>query len=214
MTFAHHSAGGPIATNWAIPPDPELEPLTEIVSVHGSSEAEDSPRKIYGSLAGHFVRDVLGRGYRLGFVGSGDGHDGHPGLAHLGNSASGGLTAILADRLERAAIEEAMRARRVYATNGPRIHLDVKIGEASMGSVLAAADHPDARLAVLAIGESGFERVDVVRGAKIARSVAGERRVRIGFLEPLGALVPGEAIYVRAVQHDGGAAWSSPFFVE
>jgi len=26
LTFAHHSAGGPIATNWAIPPDPELEP--------------------------------------------------------------------------------------------------------------------------------------------------------------------------------------------
>ncbi|HKJ23925.1 MAG TPA: DUF3604 domain-containing protein, partial [Myxococcota bacterium] len=29
MTITHHTAGGPIATDWSIPPDPELEPLTE-----------------------------------------------------------------------------------------------------------------------------------------------------------------------------------------
>ena len=83
LTFAHHSAGGPIATDWSFPPDPELEPVTEIVSVHGTSEASDSPGPIYGPVPGNFVRDVLDRGYRLGFVGSGDSHDGHPGLAHL-----------------------------------------------------------------------------------------------------------------------------------
>ena len=43
LTFAHHSAGGPIATDWSYPPDPELEPVTEVVSVHGSSEAADTP---------------------------------------------------------------------------------------------------------------------------------------------------------------------------
>jgi hypothetical protein len=64
MTFAHHSAGGPVATDWRIPPDPVLEPLTEIVSVHGSSEAPDSPFPIYRPLAGNFVRDVLGRDSR------------------------------------------------------------------------------------------------------------------------------------------------------
>jgi hypothetical protein len=47
LTVAHHSAGGPIATNWNYLPDPELEPVTEIVSVHGSSEALDSPAVIY-----------------------------------------------------------------------------------------------------------------------------------------------------------------------
>ena len=81
LTFAHHSAGGPIATNWDYPPDPELEPVTEVVSVHGSSEAPDTPLMIYSPAPGNFVRDVLDRGFRLGLVGSGDGHDGHPGLA-------------------------------------------------------------------------------------------------------------------------------------
>ena len=43
LTFAHHSAGGPVATNWAFAPDPVLEPVTEVASVHGSSEALDAP---------------------------------------------------------------------------------------------------------------------------------------------------------------------------
>ena len=63
----------PIATNWNYPPDPELEPVTEIVSVHGSSEAADSPGLIYKPVFGNFVRETLAdRGYVLGFVGSGD----------------------------------------------------------------------------------------------------------------------------------------------
>ena len=38
--------------------------------------------------------------------------------------------------------------------------------------------------------------------------------MRIGFTEELRDLRPGETVYVRAVQADGGAAWSSPFFFE
>ena len=56
MTIAHHSAGGPVSTNWDFVPDPELEPVTEVVSVHGSSEAADSPGKIYSAVPGNFVR--------------------------------------------------------------------------------------------------------------------------------------------------------------
>jgi hypothetical protein len=213
LTFAHHSAGGPIATNWAIPPDPELEPVTEIVSVHGSSEGPDGLRPVKRAAAGNFVRDVLLRGYRLGFVGSGDGHDGHPGLVHLGNSGMGGLAAILADEATRESVHEALRARRVYATSGPRIVLDATLDGAPMGSLVKAAGAPG-RLAVRAVGEGPIARIDVIRGAAVARSIPGERRLRVGFTEPLAPLAPGEAIYVRVLQEDQGAAWSSPFFVE
>ncbi len=75
--------------------------MTEIVSVHGNSESLDAPRVVHEPVAGNFVRDVLQRGYQLGFVGSGDSHDGHPGLTSLGNSGSGGLAAILSDDLTR-----------------------------------------------------------------------------------------------------------------
>lgn len=211
LTFAHHAAGGPIAVDWSIPPDPELETVLEIVSVHGSSEAQDTPRKIYAPVDGAFARDVLGRGYRLGFIGSGDGHDGHPGLTHLSNSGSGGIAGIFAEEATRDSVYAALRARHVYATNGPRIYLHVTLNGAEMGSVVPAGD---ARLSVFVVGEGPIERIDVIRGSDVVHRVPGEGRGRIGFAEPLAGLHGGETVYVRAVQRDGGTAWSSPFFVE
>jgi hypothetical protein len=212
LTFAHHSAGGPIATNWAIPPDPVLEPVTEIVSVHGSSEAPDTPGIIYDPVPGNSVRDALGRGYRLGFVGSGDGHDGHPGLAGLA-SPSSGLAAILAEEATREAVLEALRARRVYATNGPRILLRASLGGRAMGAVFEASRAGAAEtLAVRVVADSPLERVDIVRGGRVMEPVACDGLGDFRFERPLEPLRAGEYLYVRAVQKDGGAAWSSPFF--
>ena len=49
MTLAHHSAGDPVPVDWSFRPDPVLEPLTEVMSVHGSSEAADSPAVVLPS---------------------------------------------------------------------------------------------------------------------------------------------------------------------
>jgi hypothetical protein len=212
LTLAHHTAGGPIATNWEIPPDPEVEPVTEIASVHGSSEAPDSPRVIYDPVAGNFARDALDRGYRLGFVGSGDSHDGHPGLAHLA-SGTGGLVAILAGELTREGVLEALRSRRVYATNGPRIVLVATLDGEPMGAAVGGGGRPRL-LEVRVLAEAVLERVDLVRGGRVVRSFAGTGSPEMRLTEPIAGLSPGEYLYVRAVQRDGGAAWSSPFFVD
>jgi hypothetical protein len=219
LTLAHHSAGGPIPTNWQIPPDPELEPVTEIVSVHGSSEAMDSPGLIYSPLPGNFVRDVLDRGYKFGFVGSGDSHDGHPGLAHL-TSASGGLAAFLTSDLTREGILEALRSRRVYATNGPRIVMATRLGGRLMGADvgldevgMGPSGAGSAELTVWIVAPGPLDRVDVIRSGQIHESVAcdGERDCR--FAMTFEDLEAGEYLYVRAVQADGGAAWSSPYYL-
>jgi hypothetical protein len=212
LTFAHHSAGGPVATNWAFAPDPVLEPVTEVASVHGSSEALDAPVLIHEPVPGNFVRDALGKGYRLGFVGSGDSHDGHPGLAHLA-SPSGGLAAVFAREPTREAVLAALRARHCYATNGPRIYLRASLGGRPMGSEVPPGSQR-LRAAVLAPGD--LERVDVVRGPGVAfalRLAEDDARREASLEETLDDLRPGEAVYVRVVQRDGGAAWSSPFFV-
>ena len=216
LTFAHHSAGGPIATNWDYPPDPELEPVTEIVSVHGSSEATDAPGRIYSPVEGNFVRDVLDRGFELGFVGSGDGHDGHPGLAHL-NAVSGGLAAILSEELTREGVLEALRARRVYATNGPRIWLSARIGDRPMGSTLDSrlfADLPaSARtLRVAVVAPVALDRIEVVKSGQIAHTTSCDGEGQCSFELPMSEVRAGDYVYVRALQRDGGAAWSSPFF--
>ncbi len=211
LTFAHHSAGGPVATNWDFPPDPELEPVTEIVSVHGSSEAADSPQPIYSAVAGNFVRDVLDRGFILGFVGSGDSHDGHPGLAHIA-SGIGGVAAILADELTREGVRDALKARRVYATNGPRIVVRFAVGGHPMGSLI---DRPSSsEQAFISInGTAPIERVDLIRSGEVVASSTGDGLLDLQLTIDVEHLESGEYLYARVVQEGGGAAWSSPVFV-
>ncbi len=216
ITVAHHSAGGPIAIDWSIAPDPALEPVTEVVSVHGVSEARDSPSVIYDPVPGNFVRDALGRGYRFGFVGSGDSHDGHPGLAHIASGGTGGLAAIIAPDLSRGAVHEALRQRRVYATSGPRIYLRVALSTHPMGSIVKRAELTGAgeepSLYVHVIGTDTIDYLDIVRtGMPVRRRVAAPE---LEVVIPINNPQPGEYVYVRVVQTDGGLAWSSPIFIE
>ena len=211
LTFAHHTAGGPIAANWSFAPDPVLEPLTEIVSVHGSSEAADSPARIRAWVEGNSARDALDAGYRLGLVGSGDSHDGHPGLAHLAaEPGHGGLAAVLCEEATRPAVLAALRARATYATNGPRIVLRATLDGRAMGS---PGPPGSGRLSVFAAGTGAIERVSLVRSGALVEQVpgAGDELAQVWELADLRA---GEYLYVRVEQADGGLAWSSPFFVE
>ncbi|MBW2418174.1 MAG: CehA/McbA family metallohydrolase [Deltaproteobacteria bacterium] len=215
LTFAHHSAGGPVSTSWAFAPDPVLEPVTEIASVHGSSEADDSPEPIYNPVPGNFVRDTLDHGYVFGFIGSGDSHDGHPGNTNLQASpGSGGLAAIFAEEHSREAVLAALRARRVYATNGPRIWLEVSIDGHPMGSIMDAAGETDGKPSQLRfeiVAEAPIERLDFIRSGRVA-SVPGEERLEWKGSREIPPLAAGEYHYLRVVQQDRGAAWSSPIY--
>jgi hypothetical protein len=222
LTVAHHSAGGPIAVNWEIPPDPEFEPVTEIVSVHGVSEAADAPGVIYSPVPGNFVRDQLDRGYRFGFLGSGDGHDGHPGLSQVAGG-QGGLAAILAEDATREAVLDAVRQRRCYATNGPRIVLRAALDGHRMGSAVeppvggvegAGSVGGVALLWIHAIGTAPISLVEVIRSGHVVERADARGAWEFTAAPQLADLAPGEYVYVRVTQVDGGLAWSSPFFVE
>ena len=234
LTIAHHSAGGPVAVDWSFVPDPLIEPVVEVMSVHGSSEALDSPARIYGPVRGNFVRDQLEEGMRFGFIGSGDSHDGHPGLAHLSPNAGyrktrpdprgrraeermghGGLAGLRAADLTAPALLEALRSRRVYATSGPRIWLDARLDGRPMGSSLKASALPAAPvLDVEVAGTSGIEYVELVRKGRQTVRFPFEGVLDARFAEPLEGLAPGDFLYLRLVQNDGALAWSSPFFIE
>jgi hypothetical protein len=216
LAIPHHPAGGPIAVDWNSACRSEVECVVELASAHGASEAADVAHPIYSAVPGTWVRSALSRGVTPGFVASGDGHDGHPGLAHLGPEyQSGGVAAILCEELDGPALLDALRARRCYATSGPRAILRVALGRARMGERIAAS--------ALGAGEVlfvSYSGTDVVRDVTIVRSGAalppmpgdGTRDVRLtGELEGLEA---GEWIYVRVTQNDGHAAWSSPIWIE
>lgn len=210
-TVAHHSAGGPVPTNWTWPPDPVLEPVTEVMGVHGCSEALDAPRVIYSPLRGNFVRDVLDAGHRLGFVGSGDSHDGHPGLAHLASPAgNGGLVAFVDAASDRGALLDCLRSRRTYATSGRRILVRAALGGRPMGAEVPPGDH---ELQLLVYGTAPIESLDVIRSGEVVARLDVDERRDVGVDLPLDGLGSGEYVYLRVVQRDRHAAWTSPFFI-
>jgi hypothetical protein len=216
ITVPHHPAGGPVAVDWSFEPDPILDPCTEITSAHGCSEASDCPLMIYSPAPGHFARDALELGYPIGFVASGDGHDGHPGLTHLSpDYPTGGLTALLTDDLSREGVLQALRGHRVYATNGPRILLRTSVGTARMGSTARAGElGPEAMLFVQAHGTAAIEGVEVIRSGQVIAGLGGDGGRDFATAVTLTDLSPGEYVYVRISQAGGGMAWSSPIFVE
>ena len=122
--------------------------------------------------------DAFRRGYRVAIVANSDGHKGRPGASYPGAStfgSYGGLTCVLAERLDRDAVWEAYQQRRVYATTGARIFLDVDAGpELPMGTVtdIDAASLPELRIAVH--GTAPIERIEIRNAMRVLRTVYPE----------------------------------------
>jgi hypothetical protein len=165
---------------------------------------------------------------QFGFIGSSDSHDGHPGLAQLASPEGSGLAAIFSEELNRSAIRKALLTRRVYATNGARIWLEVDVDEHPMGSSITSemedkpknsgdtksGDPPKfQRLHIYAVAESALKRIDIVRSGHVS-SIPLQGELEWTEDRTISPLQPGEYCYVRVIQQDGGVAWSSPIFGE
>jgi len=59
-----------------------------------------------------------------------------------------------------------------------------------------------------------LERIDLIRSGEIVGMIPADGLLEIAVRLPVEAVKAGEYLYVRAVQENGGAAWSSPIFFE
>ena len=159
------------------------------------------------------------KGFQLGFIGSGDSHNGHPGLVHVAAPpGNGGVAAVLSEDRTREGIRKAMKARRVYATNGPRIWLRVTLDGEPMGTIQKtvansapeASKTQDLRIRVAAVAP--LQEVDIIRGDQPVERIAVKGEREWSLTRQIPALQPGEFVYVRVIQQDGGIAWSSPIY--
>jgi hypothetical protein len=132
--------------------DPSLEPVVEIHSTHGTFE--------------WFLRDVLRKGYRVGFVAGSDDYKLRLGGAYPGvgdrRFVRGGLVAVYAKDLSREGVYEALKSRRCYGTTGERIILKVYADNHFMGSEYVTKGFPEIRVKVF--GTCGLESVELYRG--------------------------------------------------
>ena len=177
---------------------------------------------------GIYIRSVpvrfhaeLDKGRRMGFIGTSDSHRRNPGLC-------GGLTGIYAEELTPAAIFEALKAHRVFATNGSKIVLDSRAdGRMPDQVVEAEKGKVQLNLRVQATAPIVMVRLIGTKGKTLAR-FEGNGESTAEFRYVAEQLEEGSHWFYWAVEQEGSSkqyagnisiargslAWSSPHFVE
>ena len=224
LTIPHH-APRELACDLSVT-DAELEAAFEIFSGWGNHEYYGAPlQDTDRCFTRNFAVDTLLRGYRMGFVGGGDGHPADPG--------DSGITGIYASELTVEALWDALQKRRTYATTGAKIKVDFHINGMPVGSCVEFTPATAGELFPLEIGcavqgTAPIEKVDIVENG-ITVYTKTKPRARLDqmafrwFREKFpsdGARLIGDGymnvsrfIYARVTQRDGHMAWTSPIWL-
>ncbi len=243
LAIPHHPLGGPVpAMKWQHF-EPDLERLVELYSIHGNSEAMGAPLQIYnpyhfeGPSSPHSVQQALESGLRFGLIGATDTHSGWGGNGTTRPDASlpetmtewlrsdvyggvpvkgGGLAGVYAQELTRAAIWEALLARRTFATTGPRMVAALEADGVFMGGVVHVAPGRRVELGIEARGSTSLTKLELIQSGPKIREFpvqAGMLTYSLTWTAQEPAVAGSSYYYLRVTQADGEMAWSSPVFV-
>jgi len=212
--------------------NPDYERLIEICQNRGSFERDEIGAEVSFGGFGSSIRDVLARGYRLGFVGGTDNHRGLSGSPLSNQSGldarahvTGGITAVLCKELTREAIWEALLARRCYATTCVRMLLAFDVNGLNMGEEVHLTDADRERFATRKItiktaGTYPIARIVIVRNGKEVHTISADEMECTVEWEDTQALadvhnpgIRGCYYYAKAYQHDGNLGWTSPVWL-
>ncbi len=154
--------------------DPNLSPVMELYSQHGSSEGVETPGFMANNTSmgpgtdGGTYRNALTKGLRIGVIGSNDG-PGLPGRWGMGRAA------VWAVENTRVAIWESFSNHSTYAVTGDRIRLDFYIGETDMGGELSEREAIDINVDVVC--SQGLDKIELVRNGRIISKYAHVARI-------------------------------------
>ena len=225
LTIPHHTGKFP-APIQVTDHDPALRRNFEIYSAHGLSEAYDPTHPLafeQSDFTNYSTSDPEGltaqrawaSGLTLSTVAASDDHRSHPGQPHWG------LAAVTAPALTRAAIFDALHARRTYGTTGARILLDFRVNDEPMGGETTTDGPP--RLHVVAHGTDVIDSVQILRysdpgGGFVVIHDLAPHALDFEWTGPDGGFRDDSVYYLRLTQrgHMRGRAvmaWSSPIWV-
>ena len=224
LTIPHHSARELLADLTCT--DDKLEPAFEIFSGWGNEEYYGAPLQDTDMCyTCNFAVDTLLRGFRMGFVGGGDGHPAPP--------ADSGITGIYAKDLTLESLFDALMQRRTIATTGAKILVDFCVNGFPLGSVIRFNQNDVRELFPLEIGvavqgTANLEKVEIVENG-VTIHTKTKPRARLDQMaytwyreaapskKPRAGNPPNNIsrfIYVRVTQRDGHMAWTSPIWLD
>ena len=187
--------------------DAELQPVFEITSAWRQAREEATAFRAQGSVAS--VWEALERGYRIGFVGSGDSH-------WMGTGEDYGITGAYVEKLDRQGVFEAIRSKRVFASTGARMLIDFRVEGAFMGEEIELPQGP-VKVEVSVEGDADLEALEVVKDHKVIHAARGSGMSKeFSFVDQGGPRPDGKAsyYYLRVRQKDQMYAWTSPVWVD
>ena len=125
----------------------------------------------------------------------------------------GGLAAVLAPELSRAAVFDAMYERRCYATTGARTYLDFRLDGRLMGSELKVTRGTAVQYNIVVSGTDRIAKIELIQADRegVLWTYDGNRFVR---LQDELLFDKSTWTYVRITQADREMAWSSPIWVD
>jgi len=192
--------------------DETVIPAIEIYSTHGSSEYFGGERPLFDCEPGGYAVEALDRGYKIGFIASGDGHDCMPGNSIWRRYISG-LVAVFVKELTRDAIIEAIQARRCYATTNERIIASFFVNNSIMGSEITLDGDDRIKIDVSILATNDIAVVQIIKNGRIIFSQQGNGRISEFVYEENVRKTGHNYYYVKLIQKDGEMAWLSPVFV-
>lgn len=157
-----HIGGGP--PDWSHPPDPRVERLYEVASVHGVFEE---------SWQKH-----LEAGLRQGAIAAGDTHTTSMGIAYPGliYATTNGLAGVYSLDKNRDDIWDGLYERRTFATTGNlRMLMGFEVNGEPMGGEISSALNREARISARVSGTTPIVRVDLLKNSKVIHSLTPSR---------------------------------------
>jgi hypothetical protein len=201
ITIPHHPADRQHTMDWNVH-DPHYQSVVEIFQCRQSAEYAGCPRDTAG-VQGCYVQDALARGYKMGFIASGD---------H--NSMGVGLAAIWVKEVSPRGIIEALLARRCYATTGDKIFLDFRVDGHLMGEEYRSPGPPHLTARIECV--SPIKEIVVFKNNRVLVNISGallgsRTSYDLEYVDKdFGA---SSYYYLRVIQDDGEIGWASPVWV-
>ena len=197
--------------------------LIEIFQQRGNQEADEYEDVFKGWHQNNHssVIDFLNRGYKIGFAGGTDNHQGWPsrafseeervlGADHAQKSVI--LTGVWTDRHDRQSLFDALYNRHTWAVWDTRAIAYFDINGSIMGSDITAKKGEKLTLNIKIDAEDFFRSIEVVSKDGVIWS--GTRN-SLSFEKSIDAVFEESGYYyVRAVLRNGGIIYISPVFVD